>query len=80
MDSHNIGRNRGGVAKALSLIKAQVLTVGINSDLLFPVSESQLIAQNVNGGKYEEINSLYGHDGFLIEVSKLTEIIQRFLK
>jgi len=80
MDSHNVGRNRGGVVKALSLIKAKVLTVGVSSDLLFPVPESQFIALNVKGAKYEEINSLYGHDGFLIEVPKLTEIIQRFLK
>lgn len=79
MDSHNIGRNRGGVEKALSAIKANVLTIGINSDLLFPPSESQFIARHVKQGRYEEINSVYGHDGFLIEVPKLTEIIQRFL-
>lgn len=79
MDSHNVGRNRGGVQKALSLIKAKALTIGISSDLLFPAHESEFIAQNINGGKYEEIHSLYGHDGFLIEVPKLTEIIQRFL-
>lgn len=79
MDSHNVGRDRGGVVKALSHVKAKVLTIGIDTDILFPASESELIARNVKGGKYEEINSLYGHDGFLIEVPKLTEIIQRFL-
>jgi homoserine O-acetyltransferase/O-succinyltransferase len=79
MDSHNIGRNRGGVEKALSQIKAKVLTIGISTDILFPASESKFIAQHVKQGKYEEMNSLYGHDGFLMEVPKLTEIIQRFL-
>lgn len=79
MDSHNIGRNRGGVQQALSHIKARVLTVGISSDMLFPPSESQFIAKHVKNGKYEEIDSLYGHDGFLMEVPKLTEIVQRFL-
>ncbi len=78
MDSHNIGRGRGGALKALSQIKAGVLAIGINSDMLFPAAESKFIAQNTAGGTYEEINSLYGHDGFLIEAPKLNYIIQRF--
>jgi len=79
MDSHNVGRNRGGVENALSQISAKVLTIGISSDILFPALESEFIARNVKNGKYEKIDSLYGHDGFLIEVPKLTTIIQRFL-
>lgn len=80
MDSHNIGRYRGGVEKVLSQVKTKVLAIGINTDILFPASESKFITQHVKEGKYEEINSLYGHDGFLIEVLKLTEIINCFLK
>ena len=78
MDSHNIGRGRGGVKQALSTIKAKTLAVGITSDILFPASESRYIAENVAGATYEEINSLYGHDGFLIETPKLTLAIQNF--
>lgn len=80
MDSHNVGRNRGGVVKALQSIKAKTLTVGITSDILFPASESKFIANNVPGAVYEEINSLYGHDGFLIEVPKLTVAIENFYR
>jgi homoserine O-acetyltransferase/O-succinyltransferase len=80
MDSHNVGRNRGGAKKALATIKSKVLSIGISSDILFPASESKFIAKHVKKGKYEEINSLYGHDGFLIEAPQLAEIIQRFLK
>lgn len=78
MDSHNVGRGRGGVRQALAGIKAKTLAVGITSDLLFPASESRFTAENVPGAVYEEINSLYGHDGFLIEVPKLTIAIQNF--
>ncbi|HXP50761.1 MAG TPA: homoserine dehydrogenase, partial [Bacteroidia bacterium] len=78
MDSHNVGRGRGGVKQALSTIKAKTLAVGITSDLLFPASESRFTAENIPGATYEEINSLYGHDGFLIEVPKLTLAIQNF--
>jgi len=78
MDTHNVGRGRRGVEKALSQIKANVLAIGISSDLLFPATESKFIASHVNSGTYEEINSLYGHDGFLIEVPKLTYVIKQF--
>ncbi len=78
MDSHNVGRGRGGVEQALAGIKAKTLAVGITSDLLFPASESKYTAEHVPGATYEEINSLYGHDGFLIEVPKLTLAIQNF--
>ncbi len=79
-DTHNVGRGRGGVEKALQQITARVLSVGISSDLLFPVYEQKYLADHVKHGEYVEIDSLYGHDGFLIETEKLTEIIQTFLK
>ncbi len=76
LDSHNVGRGRGGVSKALSAIKAQTVAVGISSDLLFPPEEQKLIAENVHDAEYHEIDSFYGHDGFLIEVEALTAIIK----
>ena len=41
MDSHDIGRGRGGVETALETIKSRVLAVGVNSDLLFLAEEAQ---------------------------------------
>ena len=76
MDSHNVGRKRGGIEKALKEIKAKTLVVGINTDVLFPVSEQKTIANHVPGAIYEEIKSLYGHDGFLLETDKLKTLIQ----
>jgi homoserine O-acetyltransferase len=76
LDSQNVGRGRGGVEAALGKIQAQTIAVGISSDLLFPPEEQQLIAQHVQKGSYHEIDSFYGHDGFLIEVEKLTNIIK----
>ncbi len=76
LDSHNVGRKRGGVEKALSGIKARTLAVGISSDLLFPPEEQKLIAECVPDSTYFEIDSFYGHDGFLIEVEALTNILK----
>ncbi|MFA6126007.1 MAG: homoserine O-acetyltransferase [Bacteroidales bacterium] len=76
LDSHNVGRNRGGLEAALSQIQAKTIAVGISSDLLFPPEEQQLIAEWVPDATYFEIDSFYGHDGFLIEVEALTSILK----
>jgi homoserine O-acetyltransferase len=79
-DTHNIGRGRGGVINALKNMKAKTLCVGIKSDLLFPTDEQKLIAENSNNAEYVEIDSFYGHDGFLIETQVVTDVIRKFWK
>ena len=80
MDSHNVGRGRHGVEKALSLIKARTLVIGIKSDVLFPIEEQQYLFQHIPKSVFAELDSFYGHDGFLIETGALTNIIHSFFK
>lgn len=80
MDSHNVGRNRHGVEKALSLIKARTLVIGIKSDVLFPIEEQQYLFRHIPKSAFAELDSFYGHDGFLIETEALTNIITSFFK
>ena len=80
MDSHNVGRNRGSILNALAQIKARTLVVGIRSDILFPPSEQQFLARHIPHAVYEEIDSLYGHDGFLIEFRPLVSMIRKWLE
>jgi len=77
-DSHNIGRGRTGVKNALRLVKATTLCIGIKSDILYPVDEQKFVAQEVANGRYAELDSFFGHDGFLIETDQVTEIIKKF--
>jgi homoserine O-acetyltransferase len=79
MDSHNVGRGRGSVEIALHEIKAKTLAIGIDTDILFPLTEQQFIAANIHNGKFISINSLYGHDGFLLEAEQIQHIITSFL-
>lgn len=79
MDSHNIGRNRGGVVRALRSIRSKALIVAFEDDLLFPNSEQKLLATEIPGAVYEFISTEYGHDGFLLEVEKLSTILDNFL-
>ena len=71
MNSHDVGRGRGGVEAALARITAKALILGIDSDRLFPVDGQVLIAKhvpgNIDGTEATVISSDFGHDGFLIE-------------
>lgn len=75
VDSHNSGRDRGGVEAALGKIRTGCTVIGIDSDRLFPVEEQKLIASYIPGAVYHEITSKFGHDGFLLENDQLTKII-----
>ncbi|MFT5619068.1 MAG: homoserine O-acetyltransferase, partial [Arenicella sp.] len=76
---HNVGRSRGGVERALNLIQAKTLVVGITSDVLFPLREQVRIAKYIPNAQLATINSTYGHDGFLIEFEELGRLIEEFL-
>jgi homoserine O-acetyltransferase len=80
MDSHNVGRGRYGVEKALSLVKAKTLVIGIKSDILFPIEEQQYLFRHIPKAALAEIDSFYGHDGFLIDTEILTNVISSFFK
>lgn len=80
MDSHDVGRNRGGAIQALNRIQARTLVIGVSSDILFPSSEQMLLAQHIPDAVYHEIDSPYGHDGFLIEFTTLTSLLHEFLE
>lgn len=79
MDSHNIGRGRKNISAALKEIKAKTLCVGISSDLLFPSAEQQFLAKEIPNATYKEIDSIFGHDGFLVETKLLEQLIDNFL-
>jgi len=80
MDSHHVGRGRNGIESALQTIIANTLVIGINSDYLFPIEEQKLLANLIPNVSYQEINSMYGHDGFLIEVEKIGKLMEAFLE
>ena len=79
MDAHNVGRGRKSVKDALQMIAAKTLAIGIATDILFPVSEQKFLASHIPNAKFTAINSLYGHDGFLLEYEQLQHIIAQFL-
>lgn len=79
LDTHNIGRSRGGVAQALSRITARTLCIGFDSDLLIPTIEQKILAQHIPDAEYEEIETAFGHDAFLIEIPSLRKLVLSFI-
>ncbi|MBL7858096.1 MAG: homoserine O-acetyltransferase [Cyclobacteriaceae bacterium] len=80
MDSHNVGRNRESIESALKKIKASTLIIGIESDLLFPLSEQKYLVEQIPQAELEVIQSNYGHDGFLVEFDRMKESILHHFK
>jgi homoserine O-acetyltransferase len=80
IDSHDIGRGRGGVQAALGTLRCRALVIAVSSDQLFSLEEHQLLAQAIPQAQYAQIESFYGHDGFLIEYEQLNRMIQEFIR
>jgi homoserine O-acetyltransferase len=79
MNSHDVGRGRGGVAAALARITAQVAVVAVDSDRLYPPRLSREIADALPTAELHTVHSDYGHDGFLIEIEQVGQIVARVL-
>jgi homoserine O-acetyltransferase len=80
MNSHDVGRDRGGVAAALRTVTAQTMVVAVDSDRLYPVRLSDEITAGIPGAQQHTITSAYGHDGFLIEIEQVGARIRDALR
>jgi homoserine O-acetyltransferase len=80
MNSHDVGRDRGGVAAALATIKVPIAVVSIDTDRLFPPRlQQEIVELSPEVATLHTISSPFGHDGFLIEVESVGQIIQNAL-
>ena len=77
LDTHNIARGRDADIKdTLKRIHQKGLVLSISSDLLCPPAEQQFMAKHLPNAQYCLIDSLYGHDGFLLEFEKIGNVIR----
>jgi homoserine O-acetyltransferase len=87
MDSHDIGRGRGGGVAALQRLAAygtRLTGVGIESDILFGTNQvrEMVEAASTSGmdAVYREIHSIKGHDAFLVEWDQMATLLAEALK
>src|SRR5882757_6389114 len=80
LDSHQLARGRaGGLEGVLKTITQPTLIMGIGSDILCPVEEQRHIAEHLPNVLLIEIDSAYGHDGFMVEGHKIASHLRDWL-
>jgi homoserine O-acetyltransferase/O-succinyltransferase len=80
MNRHDVGRGRGGTAAALARVQAEVVVAGIGSDRLYPIGLQHELARQLPGDPaVTVIESVSGHDGFLIETDQVGAVLRSAL-
>jgi homoserine O-acetyltransferase len=80
MDSHNVARGRGDtIQEVLAKVQIPALVLGIDSDVLYPLTEQVELAESLPAGQLKIIKSDDGHDGFLLEQDQVAAHILDFL-
>ncbi|MFT3979949.1 MAG: homoserine O-acetyltransferase [Ferruginibacter sp.] len=80
MDTHQLSRGRQTTtAELLKTIGQKTLLIGISSDILCPPAEQRFMADLMPGATLVEIDSEYGHDGFLVETAKISKALQDWM-
>jgi len=80
LNSHDVGRGRGGVAAALSAVTARTRVVAVDTDRLYPVHLAEEVVAGVPGAdEVDLVNSPYGHDAFLIESAAVGKVAAELL-
>jgi homoserine O-acetyltransferase/O-succinyltransferase len=81
LSRHDVGRGRGGVAPALRGCPVPVVVGGITSDRLYPLRLQEELAELLPGcGELQIVDSIYGHDGFLVESEAVGQLVRRTLE
>ncbi|QYL18247.1 homoserine O-acetyltransferase MetX [Mycolicibacterium pallens] len=80
LSNHDVGRGRGGVAAALGSCPVPTVVGGITSDRLYPLRLQQELAGLLpNCSGLNVVDSIYGHDGFLVETEAVGALIRQTL-
>ncbi len=84
MDFFDLGRGCPSYEEGVARITGPSLIVGFSSDLLFPVNQQREVAEILRRAgrpvRYEEFETVHGHDTFLIEIDRLGRILVEFLQ
>ena len=79
MDTHDVSRGRGAYGDVLRRIEQPALVIGIDTDVLYPLSEQRELAAALPNGRLAAIEAPDGHDGFLLEDKKVNHIVTDWL-
>ena len=81
MNSHDVGRDRGGLEAALGRVTARTVVAAIDSDRLYPPYQQRELADLIPTAEpLAVVHSPHGHDGFLIEHDQVGALARDLLE
>ena len=85
MDLFDAAEGFESTSDALSNIKSPVMVIGVQTDALFPVQQQREISEALKDSgncavTYFELDSIYGHDTFLLNINDVGTAIKGFLE
>lgn len=75
MDTHDVSRGRGDYADVLASIEQPALVIGIDSDVLYPLSEQRELESHLPNAELAVLHAPHGHDSFLIERDTVNDLV-----
>ena len=83
MDLFDVADHGGSVEHGLDRVGAsRALVIGVETDLLFPISHQKCIADGLENGKrdvtFHSLESIQGHDAFLVDMDRFRPILCDF--
>lgn len=75
MNTHDIGRGRGGLEVAASRFKAKVISIAFTHDVIYPLEAIRSFMDLIPNHHFYMVNTYFGHDGFLTEFEKWGSIL-----
>jgi len=84
MDWFDIGEHGASVSDGMAKLKLRkALVIGVTTDILFPLRQQQEIADLMRAtgteAEYVAIDSVNGHDAFLIDDAHFSPVVKKFL-
>ncbi|CAH1787233.1 unnamed protein product [Owenia fusiformis] len=85
MDLFDIGEGFNSVDEALSMTSCPAMVIGVQTDILFPIWQQRELAKMLQDSgntavTFYELNSLYGHDTFLLDLNGVGAAVKGFLE
>lgn len=84
MDLFDVADHGGCLEQGMACLAARrALVIGVASDILFPLSQQRELAKLLQAQGREvqlaELNSIQGHDSFLVDMDRFRPVIAKFL-
>ncbi len=83
MDLFDLGEGAPSYEDGIARIHARTLVVGVTTDLLFPIQQQEELARILREAgreaRFVRLDTVYGHDAFLIDVDRFAAILRPFL-